>query len=510
MRTYLIHLHPQFTYLFRCLLAIAHEHLATYGQTRARIILLQSPTFLDQLNNHFIDYLEISGILTQLSANLSFELLFYRWPECTSAVKPSDSLILTEKQSILFNQSVFDSIYRDLDPSQKAIDYYKGDPSVRAGIFSTRNQKALKLLQQYASLIAKYNVESVYMSHSHYDFYISLGLATSLSGAIVRICHSGFFWTYELTSRDVDSYSPVLGISQLLEPLSSHISCLSCVPASTNLLKKSNVVHVKVNSLASILSSYQSYRHSNARLSSNKRVLIFCFPTLRELTSWTPDSAVPRIFENRYDFLRTSLAYAADSDNVLVFARIHPMSHEYGELSILESLISHANHYRSHPIRTPSSIDEYLKLLVNSSADIASIDVVTTDGSIALELSQHGIQAFCTQNTFAPQNSFFFFESIQRYISFLRSETVTSKPTLSLSLRRLASVYNNLYNKLTLKHPDSRYGKFLETKLSRIYHFGNVSRHLDSAEIAECFHYAYDNFRPRLLVSRDQTHMHYP
>ena len=493
-RSYIIHLHPQMAYIARCIIDIIQREIHPHSQPyNLKIYLLYAPTFLDHINAHCIDYLASSKLLENLTKQFPF--LSFRYIKL-NLVNVKSQFVIPDSLRQLFNDSVLDSIYRDLTPGLNSFDYYNSPPLGRSKIEKDRTDYALRLSESFTSLFDALQPVGIYFSHSHYDHYIApIVSALTKSNINVSIFHSGYFTSYRLCDTSYTNISPTIPLSSLVNPFHLINDDITSLTNSTTsrLLKVDRTYHIKTESLQSVLISYKEAHVLNPP--KCKRFVIVALPTLKELTSWYHTNR--RLFRNRYDFMKFTLENIEDSADCIVVVRPHPQYKNYNEESHIHDILSQCNAGRHYPFTVLESNSELFNLLCDTSPSWDDIQIITSDGSVVLELGQLGSKIVCTQQTYGDPSAYYLPSSLSTYSDFIKGIDMGDFSNINNSSKIRSCLYSNIFNLSLLKRPDSNYGDFILNNIGDFYHFGQTKG--DPSVISNLFITCVHRFQPRSL-----------
>lgn len=486
MTNVLIHCHPQMAYLARVLTDIVQN-----DRTR-NLTLIAEGSFMKKMNYHFIDFFHKTSLLSGY-----FKADYPQLPE------PDLSFQIPENVTHILNDSALDTIFRDLTPGFSVKSYYLGSDSCQIGIINSFRESTCLLTSRYIQLLRQIKPSHIYMSHSQYHHYIALYAASVICNIPISIFHSGFFWTYRVHSQRFSSISPTIGISEFIDTSfpESSLQYLS----KSHIFKPKRAKHISVNSLCTQISEYL---HSSDIVSakSDSPCFIVCLPCIKELSTWYP--VKPPIFKGRYDFVKYTLNNIIDSAHMPVAIKTHPMSWEYHETEIIDSLITEANSRRINKFFVIDGTYSCIPFLKRYKPRKEDLYIITTDGSISLEMAQYGIKTICTSASFGPIHSFHLPSSLKEYKQIISGKQLISNSTTP-STTKLSTLYQSIYNMGILKN-NSQYGKFLKENFEPIYHFGESKTIISPNKFTELIMIASNRYTAKELVSTSQTHLIYP
>ena len=98
--------------------------------------------------------------------------------------------------------------------------------------------------------------------------------------------------------------------------------------------------------------------------------------------------------------MRFTLANLEDSYDCTVVIRPHPQYKNYDEQADIHKLLTDANSKRVYPYKIIDGNDHLLEALIESSVSWDDIEIITSDGSVVLELGQLGSKIVCTQQSY--------------------------------------------------------------------------------------------------------------
>ena len=83
------------------------------------------------------------------------------------------------------------------------------------------------------------------------------------------------------------------------------------------------------------------------------------------------------------------------------------------------------------------------------------IQVITSDGSVVLELGQLGSKIVCTQQTYGDPSAYYLPSSVSIYYDFIKGKNKGDFSKINNSSKTRSCLYSNIFNLSLLKRPDS-------------------------------------------------------
>jgi len=488
MKSVLIHCHPQMAYLARVLVDILQNNRTE------QISFMSDSSFMGKLNEHFLDYLFKTNLLSHC-CNINY----------VEMPITCNKIIIPNELKPILHESALDSLFRDLTPGHDVKSYYYSSETKRDEIQKQFIKASYDLTYKYVDVLRRVKPSHIYMSHSQYHHYIALYAASVICEVPLSVFHSGFFWTYRVHSQEFFSISPTIGISEYIE--SNFKDDVLDIMPKCGILEPRKAEHITVSSLCTHIKEYLETKSEDNKCNELRRPFyIICLPILKELATWYP--IIKPLFQSRYDFIDYTLKNIVDDPQIPVIIKTHPMSYEYQEVEIIDKLLQTHNQDRVNKFVVLGSEDSCYPYLAQYQPMKSDLTVITPDGSISLELAQIGVKTICTSGSFGPHGSYLSPKSLTHYHRLI-SGRETYENQINPSLSRRSALYQTTYNKGVLKH-NSKYGKFLKESFEPIYHFGNIRGRVTPKQFSNLLEQAAFTFPARNLSTSSQTHLLYP
>ena len=294
----LIHDHPQLTYFARIYKETYKEH--------PQYFLLDGPSWMQNLTVEMHKYIQATNLMSQL--NGEFFYITHRDKSFRPFKTPHDvrSLIDSHHSSSkiykLIENSCVDTLCRNLDNDTKSLTYFMANKDERNRMLTIKSFQFLELTALYLAIIENINPDRIYISHGVYNCYVSLYVASILSGIDIRIHHGGYATRYYTTTIP-SNLTPRYVLSNMynnMVPSSLMLTHKNHPPSefsSISLLGKDHK-----NSFVPLLLTTVNYTQTNY----NNRVLIVTMPIFSEVNRMFDDFTSQSIFDNKWDYIKTA------------------------------------------------------------------------------------------------------------------------------------------------------------------------------------------------------------
>ena len=491
--TILLQLHPQMSYLSRCL-KICEDYLGT----DRHILCFPFHAPLERLNTHFSQHLESSKILSKWQNEKNYKIEFLNdFKEAKSLytkrkIKNLNTLekdcLLTASKDSFFRASIIDNIkssYHKDFKKAKISEYYK---------------KALFYYELYSQLILSRNASCILLSHGNYSEYISLIIAGLKYNKKVIVVHGGFAPKYEILNIDWRQPSPVSAVKELTRDRSKLFERFSLNYDELIGLNLAKITSFKPsaafgadapkNSLVTFLKSQPlvSNYQQNISKPNLKKYFLLCLHCLTDQNhNFETGSSV---HESYVEWTKEVIKHI--DNNIPLYIKIHPHSDKFGETSAINLLINNCLKENNKEAKIIGPNDGFDIINENCSLPI----VITCGGTISLEVATLGMRAISSSESYCPDHlcariySNTQFEYIlseaERCISYILN-THSRSDFSSESTRNEASLY-----KAFLESSHSSRSTNLHLKRMNQFYFFGESRNSSSDEFLRCYD-AYAN-----------------
>ena len=163
----------------------------------------------------------------------------------------------------------------------------------------------------------------------------------------------------------------------------------------------------------------------------------------------------------------------------------------------IHDILRQCNAVRHYPFIVLENNSELFNLLCETSPSWDDIQVITSDGSVVLELGQLGSKIVCTQQTYGDPSAYYLPSSLSVYYDFLKGKNSGDFSKINHSSKIRSCLYSNIFNLSLLKRPDSKYGDFILKNIGDFYHIGQTKG--DPTMISNLFATCVHRFQPRSL-----------
>ena len=467
----LIHSHPQLAYILRCALL---AELDIYPGRELEYSILHGSNLIPGLESHFAGYLQSSKILSSFGIKCS-QILFSSFANITreeqiindyegiaSSMLEHNSSSLPDNLWLAITDSIWDTIYRGLDPKIDLIQFYQSDNAFKLNTYKYKKEEFFWMLNIYLKIFSSVKPDHVFLSHGNYNPYLALISACYIYDIPFTIIHGGHQWILSpLPGSYPNTFSPFAAVrditlSNLPEPFLNR----STSQRTVSLRDKNNSFINYINSLQDLVSVNQVYE---------KKYIMITMPILMEVNNHY--SSESEIYTSRYEWLKDTLFCALDATLNVIIKR-HP--HESDEESkLIDALLKrfsteHVN-FISH-VQVAHSIED-LKMIIPSNVSRHEIAFYIYQSMSSCELPQIGIIPYSANKCFAHPSFYHSFSTKSDYLASIKGlKTKQANPTISPDKQDLALSYVKLCSTLGYGNPHGGFRKALD----QYYHFGNI------------------------------------
>ena len=428
----LIHLHPQGAYLGRAI-----DYLSSLNHIW-ELYPSKFPTFIDQYNIHFADFLRsrIDGhksssnrkikiydsYLNSYKATLNDQFQFDRF------AFRYDQYLNDHKEYI--KKSVVDTISRGLlFPSTK---YFNGDQSQRLSIENQITTIHNKIYVASLRVLLLSRADLLVISHMNYIYYTAPALAAESLGIPILLCHGGYNETIYFT-KSVSSYCSPAEIRKLV--FDSNISIINKQNCSSQIT--TNALHPTSSTISQI--SHGLVRlQAQRRLNATKRLAFVNHQIISEICyhfhpEWETESVI-----TRYDLLKFTLQVLA-SNGVKTYLRLHPDTASYpGERKVVDTLL---NEFQANQITLLVDKDPTQIYEISNTSQLFP-EIYSMGGNATCELLAYGVEAYSIGTCGLPMScNRFALSQLEEMKSFLDNPLHKFNGPPSLKLQDEAATY---------------------------------------------------------------------
>ena len=458
----LIHLHPQGAYLGRAI-----DYLSNLDSTW-ELYPSNFPTFIDQYNVHFADFLRLridghkssSNRMINIYASYlnSYKTTLNDQSQVDSFASCYDQYLNDHKQYI--KKSVVDTISRGLlFPSTK---YFNGDQSQRLSIENQITKIHNKIYVASLRVLLLSRADLLVISHMNYIYYTAPALAAESLGIPILLCHGGYNETIYF-ANSVSSYcSPAEIRKQVFDFNSFTINKQNCSSQiTTNALRPAS-------STISQISHGLVRLQAQTSLNPNKRLAFVNHQIISEICyhfhpEWETESVI-----TRYDLLKFTLQVLV-SNGVNTYLRLHPDTASYpGERKVVDTLL---NELQTNQITL--LVDKDPTQIYNiSNTSLLFPEIYSMGGNATCELLAYGVEAYSIGTCGLPMScNRFTLSKLQEMKSFLDNPLQMFNGPPSLKLQDEAAKYIRFSRYSILR--TTTHNTNLEM-FDKLYHFGKV------------------------------------
>jgi len=470
MGTAFIHLHPQNSYLAKCLWHL--EHVKSWKPSNTELVLFAGPCFLTYMMHQYSLYLEQNkDFLLQRYCSVKIirppDLLTQSITSFTSCkLNNHDSAHLSSlnlSEQILLDNSVSDSVHRNLWPGLDIRVFHTMLATSSAGasqVLRLREDIFHSLYMFYKSHMSCDKSSHAYMSHHSYDFYASFYLASTHSHASFTHVHGGHQIMY-----DIGFISPY-GIGKDAPIKTLGANCGQLLKNSLLKLHSYNCSTTRTASLDSRFSATNLITDPSTTTPGKKASLIIVVPVLSEIQFEIMDTL--RNFNSRLDYLSYTLSSIQSNSYQHIIVRMHPACNDYGEADLVYQYIKEFTQHLSGNLHICRSHDDFKLAVAANDVSLSSSKWVLFQGSMSLELPSKGIKPICAVTPVSPSSSYIYPRSLQQYTALINDPSYIS--TLSPDMINLCSDLVSFDNSVSRgSEADFIFKQFDDT-----YHFGNI------------------------------------
>ena len=495
----LIHSHPQYAYLARCMLLSRRYNFAHSSQD-IEYLLLHGANYIGHIDNHFKEYLIQSCLLHRLFGSIRQESFDFN-----AHVHIPDAFIddLNHFVSTYFGvrsstfrriilDSIQDSLYRGLSPrAPLSLDYFLGSPEFQQNASRDEWINFLSLFFNYRRILEIESPDIVYASHGNYSPYISLICAARSLDIDFCIVHGGHQSIYQPNeTHEYLSLSPLNAVRDALH-------CQFPEPFPYDLGHSP----LNVRDERSFVKS--AHRRSNLANSTSPKVdcINIALPIFTEVNHHY--SSELSIFKNRYDWLFNTLSIIAKTSLPVIIKR-HPHEAEQ-EPHLVNSLLDHI--MESLPelngrLLVVKSTDE-----LNQAYRALAISGVGTEYFIyqsmsCCELPQVGRRAHSANPCFAHDSFVYTYKSYDQYRNSILAMELGTFQHLEVSQDEasLSALYIRICNEVGHLNPAGGF----RIAFDQFYHFGTI-RCTDTTQHDDLVDHCLANISFRPIQGRGLT-----
>ena len=469
MKKILIHSHPQYAYLARCVLLSKKYHFQDRNES-FEYLLLHGNNYIGHLEDHFKQYLEQTSLLEQLFGRYRQESfnneLSINIPEnyrdsqknfCEAYFENDAS-----KYQVIIKDALRDSLCRGLTRREATpLTYFTGTDEFQEYAEKQEWINFLVLFYRYRNILERESPDIVYISHGNYSPYISLLCAAKSLEIEFCIVHGGHKFIYQPNeSNNYLSFSPLNAVRDALhyqfpEPF-------NCKLVQANLDVRDE-------------NSYVKTAHRRGRINNPAIPKIDCInialPIFTEVNNHY--SSEGAIFKNRYDWLRETVKIIEKTSLPVIIKR-HPHEAEQ-EPHLVNCLINQLLNYcprLQKSVQVVKSPDELEKAYKAIGTTGYGTEHFIYQSMSSCELPQLGRRAHSANPCFAHDSFVYTYESYEKYSNSIQAMDlgIFQHKEVQVVESTLAAMYIRICNELGHSNPSGGY----RIAFDQFYHFGKI------------------------------------
>lgn len=494
MKRILIHSHPQFAYIARC---VFHATL-TQPVPQRKFFVLHGVNYLKAIEDDFAAYMHRTGIMGCIAGEykqLDAKEYFHTTGE------PSDKIAGGEVKEIildhglkcryLFEDAIEDSLYRGLGGIVSSHEYYKlRADRMHSALKDKEMSNFFRLYTTYTHILGSVMPDVVYLSHGNYTPYIAMVFALLKANVPFVVIHGGHQAIYTPNAGwDMSSLSPLNAIRDVLHNL---------FPGPFESRRRLQELQVRdANSFIQIVSSMKKQRSLHAPSESNWIQIIL--PIFTEVNHHYSSS--DSIFDNRYEWLMKTVEMTAYREIPLIIKR-HP--HESAQEKevvnrILKELEKKFPAYYAEKIIMAVNGDDLSRIYLDKGIKEEKIHYFVYQSMSTCELPQAGRMAHSGNPCFGHKSFVYTYESLEEYSCTIReiAEGKFKERIVDNKDANLASIYIKVCNRLGHGNEAGGFRKAFD----QFYHFGKV-RNDSTDDLTRLVAHTYKNLSFKLLEGK--------
>lgn len=404
------HYHPQGSHIFRSLVEAAK--LFSVKLKDIDLLTIVGANFLPSYSrtSDFIVHLTppLNSAKTHTIPN---HLFSYEQYLKSSFVNPHfDESIFSPDESLMFVNSVNDSLYRGLTPAintNRLYQEYNGKYFTMCHGY--RRRYAIELFHYYLELIDSQKPDLVTLSHGNYDYYITLYLAARKRGIPVLLVHGGFNRSCLILNKGpLTDHSPssekIRIFNALLRP-STDSSSLKADILTYISNRPDACAGVEAHKNSSLQLFSTSYRTSIAN--SGRLYYILMMPILGEVCH--QDLFYNINYSSKLNWIESIFCTLANNPHPLI-VRHHPEVDFYNEKSISFQFLEFLSHKYSISVRHiygNNELSTFFRSVVNERQSFIPLSFGSTISSELATISLPSITANGCLATLLPNATIF-------------------------------------------------------------------------------------------------------